>query len=98
MHLSLPEAALLVEPSPAAYVLLGSDGRYLYKGACRNLRERLTDHRAGRAPRTKNRRPLILVYYRQFESYADALRHERYLKTGHGRAWLRRRLDQNPEP
>ena len=77
---------------PAAYVLQGSDGTYLYKGACRDLKERLRDHHAGRASRTKNRRPLTLVHFEYCDSYEDALRKEHYLKTGHGRAWLKRML------
>lgn len=55
MNLSLPEAIHQVEARPAAYVLRGADGKYLYKGACRNLPERLADHMAGRAARTRNR-------------------------------------------
>jgi len=73
---------------PAAYVLLGSDGTYLYKGACRNLRERLKDHHAGRASRTKNRRPLRVVSVEYFSDYREALRRETWLKSGVGREWI----------
>jgi hypothetical protein len=62
MYPYLSEALEQVEPRPAAYVLLGADGAYLYKGACRNLQQRLRDHRAGRASHTKNRRPLRLFF------------------------------------
>jgi len=47
----LTEAIVAAEHRPAAYVLLGADDQYLYKGACRDLRERLQDHHAGRASR-----------------------------------------------
>jgi len=42
MDLDVAIAAL--EHRPGAYVLLGSDGKYLYKGACRDLCERLKDY------------------------------------------------------
>ena len=89
MHLPLVEAIVKVEERPAVYVLLSNAGDYLYKGACRNLKERLKDHHAGRAPRTRNRRPLTLVHYEYFDLYTAALRREKELKSGHGRAWLK---------
>ena len=93
MKLELDTIIGTLEHRPAAYVLRGSDGDYLYKGACRDLVERMKHHRAGLASRTKNRRPLALVYHEYCDSYPDALRKERYLKSGHGRAWLKRHID-----
>jgi putative endonuclease len=89
MNLDLDTAIADVEPQCAAYVLLAADGAYLYKGSCRNLCERLKDHRAGRASHTKNRRPLRLVHFEYFASYSEALAREKYFKTGTGRDWLR---------
>ena len=94
MNAGLDEAIRSVRGCPATYVLEGSDGKYLYKGACRDLKARLIDHQEGRASRTKSRRPLTLVYVKYCDSYHDALKHERYLKSGHGRAWLKRRLQE----
>jgi len=91
----LPEAIRSLEQRSAAYVLLGSDGKYLYKGACRNLPERLKSHHAGNCPRTRNRRPLSLFYFEYCDTYEAALKKERYLKSGHGRAWLKRRMSSN---
>ena len=71
-------------------------GDYLYKGCSRNLRERLKDHHAGREPRTKNRRPLLLVYFKYFDSYSDAMAMERFLKSGQGRMWLKEFLHNQP--
>ena len=97
MAMDLDRAIATLEPRPAAYVLLGSDGAYLYKGACRDLVERLRAHRAGLASRTKNRRPLTLVHSEYCETYQDALRKERYLKSGRGRAWLARKFEQEAQ-
>jgi putative endonuclease len=81
-----------LEHLPAAYVLEGSDGAYRYKGACRDLPERMRAHQEGHVSRTKNRRPLRLIFFEYFECYAEALRRETYLKSGAGREWLERRL------
>ena len=76
-----------VKPKPATYVLLCHNGKF-YTGSCRNLIERLKDHRAGRVSRTKNTRPLLLAHHEYFDHYPDALRRERFLKTGAGRRLL----------
>ena len=89
MNIAPDRSLLPILPRPAAYVLAGSDGKYLYKGSCRDLVERLKDHDAGRVSRTKNRRPLRLVHAECFASYSDALAREKFLKTGTGRDWLR---------
>ena len=89
---SLCEAIERAEEQPAAYVLRAYQGGYLYKGACRNLKERLKDHRAARCSRTKNRRPLTLIYHEYCDSYYDALKKEKFIKSGQGRLWLRQLL------
>ncbi len=80
---------------PGAYVLLGTNGLH-YTGSARNLRERLRDHRAGRASRTKNQRPLRLVHLEQSPDYRHAQTRERFLKSGRGRSWLRERQTVSP--
>ena len=74
---------------PGVYVLLGQNGQH-YTGAARNLRERLRDHQAGRGKRTKNQRPLRLIYHEIASSYPEALAREAFLKSGQGRQWLER--------
>ena len=73
--------------TPGVYVLLGKNGMH-YTGAARNLRERLRDHQAGRGKRTKNQRPLYLVYHESISNYSAALERETFLKSGKGREWL----------
>ena len=88
----LEEAIPIVHTEPAAYVVSPVSGDYLYKGSARNLKERLKDHRGGRVSRTKNRRPLLLMYVKYFDDYSAAREHEMFLKSGVGRkklkAWL----------
>ena len=86
--MTLTEAINRCEDRPAAYVLRSADGTYLYKGACRNMARRMCDHRAGRVSRTKNRRPLTLVYFEYMPDFRAARQRENYLKSGTGRAFL----------
>ena len=81
--------------TPGVYVLLGKNGMH-YTGAAHNLRERLRDHHAGRGKRTKNQRPLRLVYHEQASSYSEALVREAFLKSGKGREWLAQQRTVSP--
>lgn len=69
------------------YFLLLANGD-IYKGSSRDLIQRLNDHRAGRAPSTKNYRPFRLIGYEGFFLKSDALRRERFLKTTEGKRLL----------
>ncbi|MFH0953280.1 MAG: GIY-YIG nuclease family protein [Verrucomicrobiota bacterium] len=73
------------------YVLRCSDGR-LYVGSTTDLRRRLGEHREGKCRSTIDRRPVALVYYEACRSDAGARSREQQLKTGFGRAYLKRRL------
>ena len=74
------------------YVLYSlKDGR-LYKGSTSDLLRRLQQHNAGRTPSTKNRRPLILLYFEEFEQKAEAAKREARAKTLEGGVALKRLL------
>ena len=74
------------------YVLKSSvDGR-LYVGWTGDLEERLKKHNCGQVIATKLRRPLKLIYYEACLSREKAIQREKQLKTGFGRAYLKRRL------
>lgn len=90
--MTLDEAIAGAEDKPAAYVLLGVSGDYLYKGSCRDLAQRLKDHRAGRVAHTKNRRPLSLVYLEYAVDYSTARKRELFFKTGSGREFIAARV------
>ena len=74
---------------PAAYVISGDHGFYLYKGSTRNMASRWAQHAAGRVARTRSRHPLKLVYVEYFDQYTDARRRELFFKTGAGRAFIK---------
>src|SRR5579862_5219736 len=65
---------------PYIYLLRCRDGS-LYAGAAKDLERRLAEHRAGQASRyTRSRLPVELAWWRQVESWGDALREEALLK------------------
>jgi putative endonuclease len=74
------------------YVLQSNiDGKF-YVGFTKNLKLRFEQHRKGLVESTRNRRPLMLVYYEACIGEEDAIRREKYLKTYHGKMFLKRRL------
>ncbi|MDQ2918882.1 MAG: GIY-YIG nuclease family protein [Verrucomicrobiota bacterium] len=73
------------------YVLRCGDGD-LYIGSSNDLRKRIAQHNAGNVPATAHRLPVELEYYEACRSEASARRREKQLKTGFGRAYLKRRL------
>jgi putative endonuclease len=74
------------------YVLLTGSARRFYTGYSTDLRKRLKEHAAGRVRWTASRQPVHLAYYEACLSREDALRRERFLKTGKGKRYLRKRL------
>ena len=74
------------------YVLRSDHDQRFYTGTTRDLRARLKLHVDGKVKSTAYRRPLSLVYYEACLNTDDAFRLERFLKTGKGKLFLRRRL------
>jgi predicted GIY-YIG superfamily endonuclease len=70
------------------YMLLCNDGD-TYTGHTVDLDDRLSRHKRGSVPATKNRRPLELISYTAFFDEYKAVAFEKYLKTGSGRAFAR---------
>ena len=64
----------------------------LYTGYTNNLKLRFKQHQKGAVKSTKERRPLILVYYEACLNQKDATHREKYLKTYHGKMFLKNRL------
>jgi len=76
------------------YVLKSSIDGKLYTGWTTNLKRRMEKHNTGKVETTKNRYPLHLVYYEGCLSKDKAIQREKQLKTGFGRAYLKRRLQK----
>ena len=71
------------------YLLNGSDRR-TYVGCTNDLKDRMSRHQAGHVSATKGKRPLELFAYVALREKDRAYKFEKYLKTGSGRAFLKR--------
>jgi predicted GIY-YIG superfamily endonuclease len=65
---------------------------FRYVGYSANLKQRLVDHNQGINPSTAGFVPLHVEGYVAFRDKERALAFERYLKSGSGRAFSRKRL------
>jgi len=74
------------------YVLRSSLDNKLYIGWTIDLAGRVKKHNAGEVESTRNRGPLTLIYCEACLSEKKAIEREKQLKTGFGRAYLKRRL------
>jgi putative endonuclease len=80
------------------YVLRSKTSRRLYTGSTSDLERRLEQHNTDVSSSTKNRGPWQLVHQEDFPTLAEAVRRERYLKTGKGREELKRILKASLAP
>lgn len=71
------------------YILISKKDKRFYIGYTRSLKERIKRHNSKRVPATKNRLPVILVFYEAYLKSSDAKRRERYFKTTKGKATLK---------
>ena len=74
------------------YVLLSEKDNKFYIGYSNDLTKRLTEHHDGKVSSTVNRRPLKLIYYEACLNEFDAIKREKYFKSGYGRRFLKNRL------
>ena len=79
------------------YVLVNPDCK-TYVGHTSDLQRRLSQHNDPDCRLTlhtkRHRGPWKLIHYERFPTRAEAMRHERELKTGKGRDWIRKTLLQ----
>lgn len=72
-----------------------SGARDLYIGFTKDLRNRVKEHKSGEVKTTKKFNKINLVYYEACLSEDDARKRELQLKTGFGRGYLKRRLENS---
>jgi len=78
------------------YVLKSKKDGKCYIGSTNDLKHRFQEHNSGKIFSTKNRCPLILVYYEAFRSEKDARRREQSLKNyGQGVTNLYKRISNS---
>jgi putative endonuclease len=76
------------------YVLRSEMSGKHYVGSTSDVLQRLGQHSHGITKSTKNRGPWKLVYQESLGARSDAMRRERYLKSGRGREELKRILSR----
>ena len=64
------------------YVLQSEKDKKFYVGFTEDLKLRFEQHNKGYVESTKDRRPLELIYYEACLDREDAIRREKYLKSG----------------
>jgi putative endonuclease len=74
------------------YVLQSTKDLKFYVGFTKNLKLRFEQHNNGLVESTKSRKPFDLIYYEACINNDDAIHREKYLKTYHGRIFIKRRL------
>ena len=67
--------------------------REFYFGSTHDLKNRILQHKAGEVKTTKSFDEIKLVYYEAGLHKADARKRELQLKTGFGRGYINRRLE-----
>lgn len=74
------------------YILESEKGAHFYVGITDDLRERLSRHNSGSVPHTSKYMPWRLKTYIAFSDENAAFAFEKYLKSGSGRAFAKKRL------
>lgn len=73
------------------YILKCNDGTH-YTGCTNNLDDRILRHEKGSIYYTSSRLPVELVFYCAFKEKHKAFFFEKYLKSGSGKSFAKRRL------
>ena len=77
------------------YILKNGDATpRFYTGLTADPQRRLDDHNSGRCPHTARYKPWQLHVVIAFAEEERAIRFERFLKSGSGRAFAKRHFDQ----
>ena len=74
------------------YILESLDSQHFYIGITDDLRARLAKHNAGEVAHTSKYGPWRIKIYVAFRDEKQAIAFEKYLKSGSGRAFAKKRL------
>lgn len=73
------------------YVLKNKEGK-IYIGQTNDLKRRMEEHNETGVSYTSKYRPWTLIYSEAYDKRGDAIRREKFLKTGVGRDWIRKNI------
>jgi putative endonuclease len=72
------------------YALYSIKTKTIYIGSTENLKQRISDHNSGLGGYfSKRSKPFKLLFYEAYVSKKDALKQEKFYKTGYGREILK---------
>ena len=71
------------------YVLKSLKNGRLYTGSTNNLERRLVEHNIGQTKYTSQAGPFKLIYKETYNTKLEAIKREKFLKTGKGRELLK---------
>ncbi len=74
------------------YILYSGSFHQTYVGQTNNIEKRLERHNAGMVSSTKRYKPWILLHAEKFENRSEAMKREKYLKSGSGREFIKQLL------
>lgn len=70
------------------YLIVSEEGHH-YTGHTPDLKRRLAEHNAGLSHATKHGKQWRIVYTEEFPTRKEAMKRERWLKSGVGREWIK---------
>jgi len=70
------------------YVLKSVSHNSRYVGSCEDLEKRINEHNAGKCRYTSGRKPWKLIYFGEYNTRSEAMKREKFLKSGQGRKFL----------
>jgi len=80
------------------YVLKSESTGNWYTGQTNNLERRIEEHNERKHRYTSNKGPWKLFYHEEVQTRAEAMKREKYFKSGQGRNWLKRTLNGESSP
>ncbi|MCH7492600.1 GIY-YIG nuclease family protein [Patescibacteria group bacterium] len=77
------------------YILQSQKNNRLYTGSTNDLARRLKEHNFGTSKYTKLTKPFKLLYEEKLSTRSGALKRERFFKSGLGREWIKKNVQNN---
>ncbi len=74
------------------YVLRSLKNSYRYIGQTNNLEKRLLEHNQGMTRSIRFQLPFVLEYSEIYQTRIEAMKREKFLKSGKGREWLNKNV------
>ena len=78
------------------YILKSERDSKLYTGYTKDLKRRISEHNRGKTNSLKQRIPFKLIYYETKETLKEAIKREKYFKSGWGRKYINELIAKMP--